>query len=672
VEQDLDAQELYGQAAERELLALLAPHVQTRAAIDVGAERGELAAALREDGWAPLHLLEPDPAAATHLRRAFEDDPEVEVHELAAGAEDGRATLRLARATDGSPVGAFNTTLALTPGTDLHWSDEVAVAERSLDSLAADGEIPPEVGLLKIDTEGADDAVLAGATTLRAEIVMVEHWTELPGTLGPCPWTLERMVELVAPLGPTHFVCVHHGDLHTTLEVDRAEVPPGEWSNLIFVADALRDALDAALAPVRARLEAQLLERAEHYRRVSEERLTVLEELERAAVERLEMIETGERRRAELEQELAAQRATAAERERELEEARLLRDRIAWLEASGATGRGPLAALARSEAALLRRARELTAPRLGVLRQQAPGPVHVPRRALRLRPPARAPTISLVTPSYNQGRYIERTVRSVLAQGYPALEYIVQDGGSVDGTVPVLERYRDRLAGLAIEPDAGQADAINRAFARTGGEVMGWINSDDMLLPGALAAVARHFAAHPETDVVYGHRIMIDEEDRQIGCWIMPPHEDWALERAGLIPQETMFWRRRIWDAAGGRLDDRYRYALDWELQLRFMDAGARIVRLPLPLGAFRVHFEQKTTSDLHIGLDESARIRAQRGRAPESHVEAWRELRPYLRRHVARHTMYRMAMRIAPLRAEVDLTALGGRSAAPRRLSRP
>ena len=90
-----------------------------------------------------------------------------------------------------------------------------------------------------------------------------------------------------------------------------------------------------------------------------------------------------------------------------------------------------------------------------------------------------------------------------------------------------------------------------------------------------------------------------------------------------------------------------------------------------MPLGAFRVHFQQKTTTDLDSGLDESARIRAQRGRAPESHVEAWRELRPYLRRHVARHTLHRLAMRIAPLRTEVDLAALDGRPATPRRLNR-
>jgi glycosyltransferase involved in cell wall biosynthesis len=109
------------------------------------------------------------------------------------------------------------------------------------------------------------------------------------------------------------------------------------------------------------------------------------------------------------------------------------------------------------------------------------------------------PKLTIITPSFNQGAFIERTIRSVLGQGYPALEYVVQDGASDDGTLAVLDAYRDRLAACVSEPDGGQADALNRAFARTGGEIMGWINSDDMLLPGALAAVARHFERNPET-----------------------------------------------------------------------------------------------------------------------------------------------------------------------------
>ena len=131
-------------------------------------------------------------------------------------------------------------------------------------------------------------------------------------------------------------------------------------------------------------------------------------------------------------------------------------------------------------------------------------------------------TISIVTPSYNQAPFIERTLRSVLDQGYPDLQYFVQDGGSKDGTADILERHADRLAGFDCQPDGGQAQAINRGFARTDGEIMAWLNSDDILLPGALAHVAAKFAAHPEIDVLYGHRVLIDENDCEIGRWIMP------------------------------------------------------------------------------------------------------------------------------------------------------
>jgi FkbM family methyltransferase len=301
------------------------------------------------------------------------------------------------------------------------------------------------------------------------------------------------------------------------------------------------------------------------------------------------------------------------------------------------------------------RARSWSVPRIGVLRQYAPTELRVPRRQLHLRPPRKAPTIALVTPSYNQGRFLERTIRSVLDQSYPALEYVVQDGGSDDSTQDVLDRYRDRLAACASESDDGQADAINRGFAHTSGEIMGWLNSDDALLPGTLAAVARHFAKHPRTDLVYGHRALIDEEDRQIGAWIMPPHADWSLELLDCIPQETMFWRRSLWDAAGGRLDPDYQYALDWELLLRFKDRGARMVRLPYVMGAFRIHPEQKTTAQVQVGETDTDRLLGGRGE-PLPYEERLALLQPYLRRHLRNHTSHRLLARIPGYMAPVDL----------------
>ncbi len=258
--------------------------------------------------------------------------------------------------------------------------------------------------------------------------------------------------------------------------------------------------------------------------------------------------------------------------------------------------------------------------------------------------------MSVVTPSFQQGVFLDRTIYSVIAQGYPALEYIVQDGGSSDETVAVLRRFDHLLTDWRSEPDGGQADAINRGFRQTTGEIMAWLNSDDLLLPGALAYVARFFEQHPEVDVVYGHRVMIDENDDQIGVWILPRHDDVALAFADYIPQETLFWRRRIWEASGGSMDSGFAYALDWDLLLRFREVGAVMVRLPRFLGAFRVHPAQKSTADRGVGLAECNSLLERVHGRPVPYSEVCRRLKPYFRRHILLHKRHRAAERL-PLR---------------------
>jgi hypothetical protein len=139
---------------------------------------------------------------------------------------------------------------------------------------------------------------------------------------------------------------------------------------------------------------------------------------------------------------------------------------------------------------------------------------------------------------------------------------------------------------------------------------MAWFNSDDLVAPRAFSFVASFFANHPEVDVVYGHRIIIDDADREIGRWIMPRHEADSIEWIDYVPQETLFWRKRAWDVAGG-IDPTFQFALDWDLLARFHKAGCRIVRIPYFLGCFRVHPQQKTSQVIHTtGAEEMARIR--------------------------------------------------------------
>jgi glycosyltransferase involved in cell wall biosynthesis len=254
------------------------------------------------------------------------------------------------------------------------------------------------------------------------------------------------------------------------------------------------------------------------------------------------------------------------------------------------------------------------------------------------------PRISIVTPSFQRAAFLERTLYSVVSQNYPNLEYVVQDGGSTDESVEILRRFEHLRVGWTSERDEGQADAINRGFARTTGEIMGFLNSDDLLLPGALAYVASYFSRHPDVDVVYGNRILIDVNDREIGMWVLPRHDDRALTLVDFVPQETLFWRRSIWEATGGALDTSFGYALDWDLLLRMQAAGARIVHVPRFLGAFRVHEEQKSTAALPIGLAECELLRRRVHGRNLSQEELVARLRPYLRRHLFAHALTRSA----------------------------
>lgn len=248
-------------------------------------------------------------------------------------------------------------------------------------------------------------------------------------------------------------------------------------------------------------------------------------------------------------------------------------------------------------------------------------------------------SIGVVTPNYNTAEYLERTIESVVGQEFPLLQYVVQDGNSNDGSVEIVRRHADRLHAWDSSPDTGQTQAINRGMRRIDTDIMAYLNSDDVLLPGSLSFVSEYFRDHPDVDVIYGHRLIIDGQDHEIGRWVLPPHDSRAIAFVDYIPQETMFWRRRAWQAVGSSLDETFQFAMDWDLILRFRAAGMNFVRVPRFLGAFRVIETQKTQVLLEtLGTTEMNRLRKRElGRVPSSR-ETRRAVRPYRLRQWVQH----------------------------------
>ena len=204
------------------------------------------------------------------------------------------------------------------------------------------------------------------------------------------------------------------------------------------------------------------------------------------------------------------------------------------------------------------------------------------------------PLVSIVTPSFNQVRYLEATIKSVLSQGYPHLEYLIVDGGSNDGTVNIIKTYQSKLAWWVSEKDKGQTDAINKGFARARGQVLAWLNSDDTYEPGAVSAAVRYLQEHPNVGMVYGDCNFINEDGRVIGKF-GSAQTSYRLLRQGYahIPQQTMFFRADLWEQVGP-LDPSFYFAMDYDLWTRIA-ARSEIKYVPQTWANFRLHTSGKT-----------------------------------------------------------------------------
>lgn len=216
------------------------------------------------------------------------------------------------------------------------------------------------------------------------------------------------------------------------------------------------------------------------------------------------------------------------------------------------------------------------------------------------------PRISVVTPSFNQAQYLEATMLSVLAQAYANLEYIVIDGGSNDGSRSIIERYADRLYYWCSEKDRGQYDAINKGFSKSTGEIMAWLNSDDIYLPATFQIVSEIFTQYPQIDwVTTGYPLLLNSKGVAVSCMAMRGFSAKSFFKGeclagtpwfstGFIQQESTFWRRSLWEKAGARVDDSLIFAGDFDLWARFF-ASATLYSVCTPLACFRVHTAQKT-----------------------------------------------------------------------------
>ncbi len=204
------------------------------------------------------------------------------------------------------------------------------------------------------------------------------------------------------------------------------------------------------------------------------------------------------------------------------------------------------------------------------------------------------PLVSVVTPSMNQARFLEATLRSVLSQDYPNIEYIVVDGGSTDGSPEIIRRYASKLAWWVSEPDRGQTDAINKGMAHATGKIRAWLNSDDTYLPGAIRSAVSCFQSFPDAGLIYGDADYIDESGRPIGRF-PAAQTDYRKLRQGYvhIPQQAAFFRGDLWQSLGP-LDPSYFFAMDYDLWIRIAKwAELRYVRQTW--ANFRLHEGGKT-----------------------------------------------------------------------------
>jgi glycosyltransferase involved in cell wall biosynthesis len=228
--------------------------------------------------------------------------------------------------------------------------------------------------------------------------------------------------------------------------------------------------------------------------------------------------------------------------------------------------------------------------------------------------------VTIVTPSFNQAPYLEATIQSVLSQDYPEIEYFIMDGGSKDGSLEIIRKYEDRLAGWLSEPDQGQTDAINKGFARATGDVLAWLNSDDTYEPGAVRQAVELLEQHPEISMIYGNCNYIDEAGRVIGRF-PAAQTDYRRLREGYvhIPQQASFFRADLVRQVG-QLDPTFYFAMDYDLWVRLAKIAPPLY-VPHLWANFRLHRDAKTITADDRCWPEMLRVHYRDGGSPFARI---------------------------------------------------
>lgn len=658
----------HGQEIDYKIARIFLNTSAAETVVDVGAERGSFIQLAHDAGAKRIIGFEPLPRHFQYLIKRYDKVDQVKIYPLAISSQSGVAQLHIATDLEGNELDFHHTLSDLgDSATVIRSTHSLAVETSSLSDLVDQDIIPTDIHFLKIDTDGHDLSVLNGLGNLRPRVIMAEYWDSLPETSGNNPYQLTGLAGWSVAHGYTRMIVVRRHGRIELVELDTPWTLPGDWGNVFFIRQdfefsIILDELNClskdsyaqlcgyisslvkeceAKEAVLRHLEAELLQL--HSNGTSE----AFSGVQAALADKEHVIQTQATALAEAQEKLEQKIVAISEAQDALYE----KEEIIRLLAK-AVFAFRFAHEILSSADTLKKAIQkvkcILAPRLGNLIQHSPVRLDMPGPYSPITPAACLPVISIVTPSLGQGRFIEKTLLSVFEQDYPNLEYFVQDCCSTDETIGILKKYCGRLSGYRSCLDNGQSQGINFGFSHTTGEIMAWLNSDDFLLPGSLAFIGDFFARNPKVDVVYGNRILVNEDDLEIGRWILPGHDSEVLTWADFVPQETLFWRRSIWNKVGGRVDENFRFAMDWDLLIRFREAGACFAHVSRFLGAFRVHEKQKTSFAIDtIGYREMDRIRERVLGYVPGQKAIHKAIGPFLMRHMAMDLFFRIRRKL-------------------------